>query len=472
MSPDGQRIARSSRSPWVGTDPQVDPVRWAKLLRRAHELALAEGTPPSVLRTLVAQSWERSAAAGVNPDRPAPRMLDEEETARSLARNPISHLLPMIQSMLAEATEEARYFAALSDANGVLLWAGGHSGALEIAEAPAFLPGHLASESAVGTNAIGTALVLDHPVQIFSAEHFNRLLHGWTCSAAPIHDPETHEILGVLDLSGEFTSGHPHSLPLVGAVARVVEDKLAEEQIRRDERLRQRYLERIAAESRLRSALVSRTGRVLAASPRGWLGRSIELPAEAETLTLSDGTELTAEPIDRKGARIVFPAARKRFRLPPRVRLEVLGRRRARVTVGGQMSTLSPRHSEIVVLLLLQPAGLSARQLGRELHGPGSNPITVRAEISRLRQLLGDALASNPYRFEADLDSDWALVRRLLERGDGAEAAERYPGPLLVGSAVPAIEAARDRMARAMTRRAGVIATPLQPQQPGDTPRA
>jgi hypothetical protein len=152
--------------------------------------------------------------------------------------------------------------------------------------------------------------------------------------------------------------------------------------------------------------------------------------------------------------------------------LEVLGRRRARITVGSQLTTLSPRHSEIAVLLMLQPAGLSAKQLGHELYGPRSNPITVRAEVSRLRHSLGGALASNPYRFEADLDSDWGLVERLLQRGDVAQAAEHYPGPLLVGSGIPAIEAARSRTAKAMKRRAGVIATPLQPQQPGDTRRA
>ncbi len=153
------------------------------------------------------------------------------------------------------------------------LWAGGHREALQIAVGPGFLPGHLCSERAVGTNAVGTALELDHPVQIFSAEHFNRRLHGWTCSAAPIHDPESHRILGVLDLSGSFRTGHPHSLSLVSAVARVIEDKLAEELRRRDERLKALYLERVAPGTRERSALITSAGRVLAASPRGWLGQ-------------------------------------------------------------------------------------------------------------------------------------------------------------------------------------------------------
>src|SRR5690242_13106862 len=62
-----------ARSPWVGIDPQVDPVRWARLLRRAHELALSQGRPPSILRDVVARSWTRAAQAGSTPTDPPPR---------------------------------------------------------------------------------------------------------------------------------------------------------------------------------------------------------------------------------------------------------------------------------------------------------------------------------------------------------------------------------------------------------------
>src|SRR4051812_37730276 len=278
-----------SRSPWVAIDSQVDPVRWARLLRRAHELALEKGARPRILRDVVASSWRRAASAHVDPDAVAPRILDGAATQRALADHPVSNLLPLVESMLAEATEDARYFVVISDAQGVLLWAGGHPKALRIADGPGFLPGHLCSEQAVGTNAIGTALELDHPVQIFSAEHFNRRLHGWTCSAAPIHDPESGELLGVLDISGDFRTGHPHSLSLVTAVARVVEGELARQANRRNERLRALSRERIARGVKGHSALVGPTGRVLAASPRGWAGSRVEVPADGERLVLPDG---------------------------------------------------------------------------------------------------------------------------------------------------------------------------------------
>ena len=106
---------------------------------------------------------------------------------------------------------------------------------------------------------------------------------------------------------------------------------------------------------------------------------------------------------------------------------------------------LTPKHSEIVVLLLLNPEGLSSHELGVELYGPEHNPVTVRAEISRIRRLLGPTLATRPYRIDADLRTDLGEVESLLERSDPS-AVNRYRGPLLVGSDVPAITSARERL--------------------------
>jgi transcriptional regulator of acetoin/glycerol metabolism len=61
---------------------------------------------------------------------------------------------------------------------------------------------------------------LDHRVQIFSAEHVIAAVHPWTCSAAPIHDPGTGELLGVIDLTADLRMQHPHTLPLAEFAAR------------------------------------------------------------------------------------------------------------------------------------------------------------------------------------------------------------------------------------------------------------
>ncbi|MBS1885727.1 MAG: GAF domain-containing protein [Actinobacteria bacterium] len=209
----------------LSADP--DHLRLAGLLRRAHTIALDTGVAPPVVREVVSDSWQRSVAAGVDPERPAPRILDARSTAQRLAVHPVGPLLSRISALLREALVESGYFVAFSDADGVLLWTEGSPRALRTAVGPRFLPGFLCSEDGVGTNAIGTALALDQPVQIFSAEHFSRLLHGWTCAAAPIHDPETGEMLGAIDLSGDFRTAHLHGLPLVTAVASAAEAWLA-----------------------------------------------------------------------------------------------------------------------------------------------------------------------------------------------------------------------------------------------------
>jgi hypothetical protein len=438
---------KRARSPWVGIDAQVDPVRWARLLRRAHEIALQKGTSPPILREVVARSWRRATSAAVDPDAVAPRVLNTDETARALSNHPVSSLLPQIGSMLREATEDARYFAALSDAEGVLLWASGHPKALEIAVEPGFLPGHLCSERTVGTNAVGTALALDHPVQIFSAEHFNRRLHGWTCSAAPIHDPESHELIGVLDISGDFRTGHPHSLSLVSAVALVVESELSRQTARRNERLRTAYLDRITRRGDERTALVTRTGRVLASSPRGWLGSRVAPPGGGSWPPVADGGELMAEPVGEAGAQILRQSAGRRPPArKPKLVIEALGRERVRAALGGEPVELTPRHGELVVLLALSPRGLNGRELGSRLYGGRFNPVTLRAEISRLRRFLGPALAQNPYRLDAEVHADFVEVEELLEAGSALRAVRRYTGALLPASTVRTIAAARRRL--------------------------
>ena len=74
-----------------------------------------------------------------------------------------------------------------------------------------FAEGTLWSEGGAGTNAIGTALALDHAVQVFGPEHFSDPVQRWTCSAAPIHDPDTGAVIGVIDLTGDLSTVHPHS---------------------------------------------------------------------------------------------------------------------------------------------------------------------------------------------------------------------------------------------------------------------
>ncbi|MFE7136021.1 GAF domain-containing protein, partial [Streptomyces sp. NPDC057638] len=86
-----------------------------------------------------------------------------------------------------------------------------------------------------------------------------------------------------------------------------------------------------------------------------------------------------------------------------RVRLSALGRDEALLVAAGRKIRLSRRHSEIVVLLAQRPEGVGGDELLLELYEDESvTPVTLRAELSRLRQALGQPvgalLRSRPYR--------------------------------------------------------------------------
>ena len=130
----------------------------------------------------------------------------------------------------------------ICDADGTLLWLeGAPSVRLAAANSMNFAVGALWSEGGAGTNAIGTALAADHAVQVFAAEHFNEVVQQWTCAAAPVHDPETGAVLGIVDLTSRMSTVHPHSFAVAVATAGAVEAHLRVAMHERDMRMRSRY---------------------------------------------------------------------------------------------------------------------------------------------------------------------------------------------------------------------------------------
>ncbi|MET9956121.1 transcriptional regulator, partial [Streptomyces sp. NPDC006339] len=105
-------------------------------------------------------------------------------------------------------------------------------------------------------------------------------------------------------------------------------------------------------------------------------------------------------------------------------------------------------------LLAHRPEGVGGDELLTLLYEDESvTPVTLRAELSRLRGLLagaepgGPLLASRPYRLTRSVDADFATVDRRLASGAVAAAMAAYAGPLLPGSRAPAVVRLRERLA-------------------------
>jgi len=180
---------------------------------------------------------------------------------------------------------------------------------------------------------------------------------------------------------------------------------------------------------------------VLAATPTAWTTGRIAIPADCDGTTIDDGTEVVAQPLGEGMLLIPARGGRRRARAGC-FRISLLGRTHATFTGPGGTQRLSSRHSEIVALLALHADGIGSKELAELLYNGPGHEVSARAELHRLRGILGPALETRPYRL-ADTDVDLRLVRDLLARDQRAQAVRAYTGPLLPGSTVPAIEHVR-----------------------------
>jgi signal transduction histidine kinase len=298
-------------NPWAAIDATESPSRRAHELRHVWDEYLAEHHLDHV-RVPIADSWYRSEAAGIDPSASrAPTLFgDRRDVGERWETHPLAAVAPLIRRWVGSVADDSEHVIVVSDADGLLLWLDGNARLRSAAaDAMNFVEGALWSEVGAGTNAIGTALAADHPVQVHAAEHFSEIVHGWTCSAAPVHDPEDGRLLGIIDLTGLAADAHPESLAVTLAAARAVEAELRGRIQERDAQLRVRYLDRVGlAAGPL--ALVSRSGRVIADHPDGFIraGR-IEVPRGGGMVTLPGGRAGFAEALEREDAYIVHAIA-------------------------------------------------------------------------------------------------------------------------------------------------------------------
>lgn len=204
-----------------------------RALRVVHERFVTgevdvSGLDSYAVRPEVAQSWMRSKAKGVDPDFDGAAASSAQlSVARLRDQHPLAPALPVIRRLLVDDAVNSGVLVAVTGADGTLLWVEGDTAACRRAEAMNFTPGADWSERGVGTNALGTSLALDREMQIHGSEHFSRIVQPWSCTAAPVHDPETGALLGAIDLTGGTQVGSPQSLALVRATAVAVENHLA-----------------------------------------------------------------------------------------------------------------------------------------------------------------------------------------------------------------------------------------------------
>ncbi|WP_392486088.1 sigma-54-dependent Fis family transcriptional regulator [Haloimpatiens sp. FM7315] len=186
-----------------------------------------EGILNELVRKEISDSWMRCKKYGVdsmNGKGNNKYNVDVKIKAKENAEL-ISVSKPIMKSLynIVAGTE---FGIILTDKEGYVLDVIGDEIMLERMQELNFVKGALWNEKIVGTNAIGTALHLDKPIQTIGAEHYCLNQHSWTCSCSTIHD-EDGNIIGAINMSGNYYNAHPHTLGIVTSAAKSIQKQLA-----------------------------------------------------------------------------------------------------------------------------------------------------------------------------------------------------------------------------------------------------
>ena len=216
-------------------------------------------------RHFVVASWLRSQELGINPTgRAAPLAAVGDAVAELRGRHAdlLAASTPVF-ALLADMFSGSRSIMLLTNPDGVVLDAVGDRQTLEQGESIHLTPGGDWREDTVGTNGIGTALATGRPAQVHAAEHFCEGIKAWTCAAAPVFEPGTGAMLGVIDISGPPSTYQRNNLTLAVSAARQIEMALAERVSEERMRLLELCLARITEADVAGMIAIDRSGRLV-----------------------------------------------------------------------------------------------------------------------------------------------------------------------------------------------------------------
>ncbi|GHD75728.1 histidine kinase [Streptomyces goshikiensis] len=191
------------------------------------------------VRSPIMNSWLRCQSLGLSPDQTELPYRDDFDPDSRLVR-----AAAPVLDQLASRFSGSPMNVALADAGGTVLER--RFGEPDLARTlPPIqsVPGFVFAERVAGTNGIGLALAERRLVQVYGAEHFAQRSQSSACSATPIRDQLSGDIVGVLCFGYPHSYQDPALAALVRRAAETVERRLMEQRSARERALLRTYLD-------------------------------------------------------------------------------------------------------------------------------------------------------------------------------------------------------------------------------------
>ncbi|MBD0862188.1 transcriptional regulator [Gordonia sp. zg691] len=365
-------------------------------LRLNRDAIMSGAAPPPGFSGDVVESWGRVRAGEhrFTSDVHAPGQITRDELEARRAAHPLRDAVEPLKRLFAQSADDASMVLGIFDVDGVMLWRGGSSAILPEADRLDLVEGSRWDEDSTATTAVALAIRHQRPSRLFGAEHYCSSLHGVFCTAVPVHDHRTGEMVAVAGLAGPALQMQPAATAFTSALAALGEHEVT--------LAHQRELADLRFSGR--SQLAGLQGPGLLIDDDGWVaeGRGCTPPVRVAAPTddmrqFVPGLGICV--VERLGKGwLVRPAGPTG---PVLAELDLDGEPTITVTGDDEpwRTVLTRRHAQILLLLAdAGEQGLTSQRLSQLLFGDDTHTVSVRAELSRLRRVVGALVSSRPYR--------------------------------------------------------------------------
>lgn len=193
-------------------------------LRQSSSLSLSHAAQ---LEQSIVSSWQRSSVAHIPKDRLAAPLLDLKKV-----RSPstLRHALQYCAENLKHIAEQSSMVLALGDVGSTVVWTASSPEMRKVAENVHLIEGGQWHEELVGTNALALSIKTQQSSCVFSSEHYMPSVQNMACYAAPIIDPYSKHLLGLIALSTEWQKHNSFGLLAAERCASIIQSALLESQ--------------------------------------------------------------------------------------------------------------------------------------------------------------------------------------------------------------------------------------------------
>ena len=142
----------------------------------------------------------------------------------------LEHALQLCTEDLKHIAQQSSMVIAVGDIGSTIVWSASSNQMQRAAESVHFVEGGQWREELVGTNALALSLKTQQSSCVFSNEHYMTSIQDWVCYAAPIIDPYSKQLLGVIDLSTTWKNHNSLGLLAAERCSSIIQSALLEHQ--------------------------------------------------------------------------------------------------------------------------------------------------------------------------------------------------------------------------------------------------